>query len=341
MLYIALIGLIMDYFDQGYLHFKKQEYDRAIHCFRCGTGLYSVNPGCASYLAYCHEVGYGTHKDPYTALVWYRMAMEAGGRKYERSWVDRRMRALEAMKPERHPVPDGLHDCVFGYVRFAYDPKKYVSVNFTDGYIKVSGNFPREPYDRVMARVAAAVEHKESCREAYGREGLPKVIDEAFTCDYEHFKLRIRRGSGRKFTHHIEGDHYVIDAPADVVFEHAAVRETILNYIRRLVRDAARKYLPERLEQLSRQTGLPYNKCRVCALSGALGLYYIKSRNIDLEYSLILHRQDRLDAVLVHELCHNISPGHDRKFYDALLKYGGERLYRADTRGDSDTFPIY
>jgi predicted metal-dependent hydrolase len=106
-------------------------------------------------------------------------------------------------------------------------------------------------------------------------------------------------------------------------------------------RDAARKYLPERLEQLSRQTGLPYNKCRVCALSGALGLYYIKSRNIDLEYSLILHRQDRLDAVLVHELCHNISSGHDRKFYDALLKYGGERLYRADTRGDSDTFPIY
>lgn len=331
----------MSNFDNGYACFKAEKYDEAIHYFRCGACRYSVDPHCASYLAYCHEKGYGTHQDLYTALVWYRLSVDAGGKKWEDSWVGARMRALEVQNPRPLQTPEGIVDSRFGYVRFVHDPRKNVGINFIDGYIKVSGNFRLCPYDAVLGKVSMSVEQKEDCRRSYRKE-LPEVIDERFSCDYDRFKLRIERGRGRKFTHRLEGDcTYVIEAPANVVFEHVAVRETIRNYIRRLVREEARRYLPARMEYYSVKTGLPYRRCEVKPLVGCLGLFYCNSKNILLDPSLILHTQDSMDSVIVHELCHNISTGHGKKFHDALLEYGGERLYKANMCHQNETFPIY
>lgn len=331
----------MNYFDEGYACFKAKKYEDAVHYFRCGAHRYSVDPHCASYLAYCHEHGWGTHKDLYTALVWYRLSVDKGGKKWADSWVGANMRALEALNPQPLPAQDAIMDCKFGYIRLVHDPRKTIRINFMDGYIKVSGNFTLCPYDAVPGHVAKAVEQKEDCRRSYGKE-LPDVIDEKFSCDYDRFKLRIERGRGCKFTHRVEGDcTYIIEAPADVIFEHVAVRETIRNYIRRLVREEARRYLPARMEYYSVKTGLPYNKCEVKPLTRCLGLFYPRSKNIFLDPSIILHTQDSLDSVIVHELCHNISTGHGKKFHDALLQYGGERLYKANMSHHNETFPIY
>lgn len=323
-------------FEVGYTLFKEGDYNKAIHYFRMGA-RYHNDISCKSYLAYCHEMGYGTPKDQHSALLWYRKVANSykyrrDKREWEDSWIRKRHDAIAALNPQpivRFPVI--VDDYKIGRVVISIDSKPS-SIRIKDGcaYVNASAH---TPYDAFVGNVASLINNRAAQRSI----SIPEVINENSHADYEHFKLRFKRGEGSRYTHSKEGVCYTIIVPQDTTFEHLVVRETLVNYAKRMMKDAAESYLTSRMEYLSQRTGLSYGSCSVKSLNNAWGLYSRNNKHIDLHTELILHDSLAIDAVILHELCHTISFKHDKKFYDALLQYGGREIYQADMKISSQS----
>lgn len=326
-------------FKRGYDCLKQKAYTEALHYFRVAVSDYgySFNLNAVAYVGYCHEKGYGTPKDLYTAMQWYRLAVERGGQKWEQSWVGERLRAIEKLNPQpqvNYPVV--IDDCRIGcIINMPDDEPIPARFRVKEGRIYVCGSL-KKPYDYVVWQTMSFIKERAEKREM----SIPDVINENCYADYPHFKLRIARGSGDGYSHRVEGCCYTILAPRDVVFEYLTTRETLVNYIRRLMKDAAKRYLPSRLEYLSKKVGLEYSRCEVKSLPNCCGVFYVRNKTVELDTQLILQDSTTIDAVIVHELCHQISSGHGQKFYDAMLQYGGQELYEADERFRSVKFKL-
>ncbi len=300
-----------------------------LHQLRCSAvSYYSVDRSAASYLAYCHEIGVGVECDPYTAMQWYRLVLDGASANWQSSWVAERLALLERMNPQStYGVGEKIEieDCEIGTIVNTQNDKP-LTIRVRDGVVSVNGRVG-DPYDRVVGAVALRLTERERRRED---DGLPQVIDERFERNYDHCRLRVSV-EGSKWGCRIEGDCGVVTVPVGTCFAQRAVRETIIGYAKRAMHTIGERYVGQRLAQLSAQTGLPYDEFHYGCETNAWGIYHRDKRRIDLSKHLIKLPSLAIDAVIVHELCHQISAAHDSKFYDALRTYGGPELYRYDT----------
>jgi len=76
----------------------------------------------------------------------------------------------------------------------------------------------------------------------------------------------------------------------------------------------AKHYLKERLDQLSEQFSLPYNRLTVRAQKTRWGSCSSK-KNISLNYRLLFIEKKLLDYILVHELVHTIHMNHSSAYW--------------------------
>ena len=300
-----------------------------LHHLRCSAvSYYSADRSAASYLAYCHEIGVGVECDPYTAMLWYCLALRDASAEWQQSWVAERLASLEKMNPRpKYGVGEKIviEDCEIGTIVNTPNDKPLV-VSVKDGVVCVNGKAD-EPYDRVVGVVALRLAERERRRE---NDGLPQVIDERFERNYDHCRLRVSV-EGSRWGYRIEGECGVVTVPVGTCFAQRAVRETIIGYAKRAMHTIGERYVGQRLAQLSAETGLPYGEFHYGSESGCWGMFYSKTKRVDLSKHLIKLPSRAIDAVIVHELCHQISAAHDSKFYDALRTYGGPELYRYDT----------
>ena len=84
------------------------------------------------------------------------------------------------------------------------------------------------------------------------------------------------------------------------------------------LRAEAEGYLPQRLSELSRQTGLEYNKVRIKHNVSNWGSCSSK-KNINLNLNIMRLPPELQDYVMLHELCHLRHMNHGPEFH-ALLE---------------------
>lgn len=99
------------------------------------------------------------------------------------------------------------------------------------------------------------------------------------------------------------------------------------------LRHKAKDYLPQRLEELSRLTGLNYNKVTIRAARTKWGSCTAQN-NISLSLYLMTLPSHLIDYVLIHELCHTIHHNHSPKFHALLdrLLGGREKIFAKELR---------
>jgi len=88
-------------------------------------------------------------------------------------------------------------------------------------------------------------------------------------------------------------------------------------------RRKAKALLQKRLNQLSREYSLPYNKLTIRNQKTRWGSCSCKN-NISLNYKLVLLPEELLDYVLVHELVHTKIKNHGTRYWsklDSLIGY--------------------
>jgi predicted metal-dependent hydrolase len=84
-------------------------------------------------------------------------------------------------------------------------------------------------------------------------------------------------------------------------------------------RKEARKYLPVRLNELSRKYQLPYNRVTIKNNKTRWGSCS-QNNNINLSLHLMRLPDHLIDYILLHELVHTIHKNHGRRFWNSLEK---------------------
>lgn len=327
------------YFHTGYEYLKKREYAMAMHYFRRGSYGYYNNTSAFAYVGYCYEMGYGTPQDLYRALHWYGRALEKGGEKWSQSWVGDRFRSLQAQHPQ--PPDTEVHvmeDPVLGRLEFCPSEQSSVVLRiqgacirvYVPEFLRTNGPF----YDALLSLVMKRLDERENRR---SEDGLPALLDESFERKYDCVTLKIGRTHQSRMSYNVEGEvavHqvYTILVPQNMDVALRAVRESIIGFGMQLLKQAAEAYLTQRLAQISQQTGLPYKRLSFGVRSNLWGYFHSRSKSVWLNRQLIKLPRQYIDAVLVHELCHQLRLSHDSKFYDLVAQYGGEELLACDLR---------
>jgi len=117
-------------------------------------------------------------------------------------------------------------------------------------------------------------------------------------------------------------------------------RQAVIRILKTWLKKLAKNYLPQRLDHVSRRTGLQYNALAIrdqrtrwgsCSAAG----------NINLNMKLLLLPPDLVEYVLIHELCHTRIMSHSQKFWQLVASYFPEwRTARKQLRDISHQLPI-
>lgn len=109
-------------------------------------------------------------------------------------------------------------------------------------------------------------------------------------------------------------------------------KQRVFALLEMFFKDYARFFLQQRLDTLSREFNLPYNRLTVRAQKTRWGSCSAK-KNINLNYRLLFIDADLLDYILLHELVHTVHMNHSKAFwhyFEALLPDAREKDRRVN-----------
>ena len=91
--------------------------------------------------------------------------------------------------------------------------------------------------------------------------------------------------------------------------------------IKKLLKNNTEALIAERLPYWSRITGFNYNQVKVRDATTRYGSCMPSKKNLYFSSRLIMLPEDKVDAIIVHELCHMKYKYHDKQFYDLVATY--------------------
>ena len=109
--------------------------------------------------------------------------------------------------------------------------------------------------------------------------------------------------------------HIYLDS--DTLYYPRCKDKELTDILKSWCRVEAGKYLPQRLNQLSRVLKIPYSGCSITGARTRWGSCSSKNR-INLTWRLIMADPGAIDYVIVHELCHVVHKNHGRDFWNKV-----------------------
>lgn len=107
--------------------------------------------------------------------------------------------------------------------------------------------------------------------------------------------------------HHI--DDYQLEVRGEV-----RDKKHVFELLALFFKQYAREYLQQRLDQLSNEFNLPYNRLTIRAQKTRWGSCSSK-KNINLNYRLLFIEKELTDYILLHELVHTVHMNHSKAFW--------------------------
>ncbi|MFC2098544.1 M48 family metallopeptidase [Bacteroidota bacterium] len=124
----------------------------------------------------------------------------------------------------------------------------------------------------------------------------------------------------------------LVQLPEQTDVKESQVQEMIRGGIQAAWRKEAKKYLPERLGELSQKHKLPFAKVVIKNNRSRWGSCSQKN-NINLSLHMMRLPDHLIDYILVHELVHTIHKNHSKKFWVELEeKFPGARMADRELR---------
>ena len=111
----------------------------------------------------------------------------------------------------------------------------------------------------------------------------------------------------------------IITLPEKISQEQAKMNVDKL--IKKLLKNNTEAVIAERLPYLSEITGIDYNQVKVRDATTRYGSCMPHKKNLYFSSRIVMLPEDKIDAIIVHELCHMKHKNHNREFYDLVAKY--------------------
>ena len=123
----------------------------------------------------------------------------------------------------------------------------------------------------------------------------------------EHWNIRYETGKHSRYGVRAHAQTLTIYGPDKNM-------DSCRSQLHQWLRTRARKLLPQRLNELSKETGLNFNRVTIRSQKTRWGSCSTKN-NINLNDRLILMPLDVTDYVMIHELCHTREMNHSPAFW--------------------------
>mgnify|MGYP003293987276 CR=1 FL=1 len=91
--------------------------------------------------------------------------------------------------------------------------------------------------------------------------------------------------------------------------------------IKKLLKKNTELLIAQRVPHWSDITGFDYNQVKVRDATTRYGSCMPSKKNLYFSSRLIMLPLDKIDAIIVHELCHIKHKNHNKEFYDLVAKY--------------------
>lgn len=160
-----------------------------------------------------------------------------------------------------------------------------------------------------ISRSLKKLQKKKNLRPVFEQCPLPETIQlralqETFSITY------IAANDSALILEHKADQHLCLCGPIDN-------KKSVFNVLEDFFKQYARFYLQQRLDELSEQLNLPYNRLTVRAQKTRWGSCSSR-KNINLNYRLIFIEKYLLDYVLTHELLHTTHMNHAKEYWSEL-----------------------
>lgn len=91
--------------------------------------------------------------------------------------------------------------------------------------------------------------------------------------------------------------------------------------VRKLFKENTEKILSQKLPYWSKKTNIDYNSVKVRDAKTKYGSCIPKTKALHFTSRLVMLKDEAIDAVIVHELCHIVHPNHSKDFYKLVERY--------------------
>lgn len=99
------------------------------------------------------------------------------------------------------------------------------------------------------------------------------------------------------------------------------IKEYVDKAIKNLFKNNTEVLIAQKLPQWSKITGFEYNQVKIRDATTRYGSCMPSKKNLYFSSRLIMLPDDKVDAIIVHELCHMKYKYHDKQFYDLVATY--------------------
>lgn len=99
------------------------------------------------------------------------------------------------------------------------------------------------------------------------------------------------------------------------------IKEIVDKAIKKLFQNNAGVIIQERLPYWSKKTGIGYKTFKIRDAISRFGSCVPKQEALHFSSRLVMLPQDKIDAIIVHELCHMIHKNHSKEFYNLVKQY--------------------
>lgn len=111
----------------------------------------------------------------------------------------------------------------------------------------------------------------------------------------------------------------IISVPKNI--EQNIIKTYVDKMIKNIFKNNTEELIAKRLPYWSRITGLKYNKFEIRDATTRFGSCMPSTKNVYFSSRLIMLPIDKVDAIIVHELCHMKYKYHNNDFYNLVSKY--------------------
>lgn len=98
-------------------------------------------------------------------------------------------------------------------------------------------------------------------------------------------------------------------------------KKNIDNGMKKLLKYNTEIFLEKKVPYWSKVTNIPYKRFKVNDATSKFGSCIPSTKVMHFSSRLIMLPEDKIDAVIVHELCHMVYPNHSKDFYNLVREF--------------------
>lgn len=139
----------------------------------------------------------------------------------------------------------------------------------------------------------------------------------------EEYTIRIKENKEKEINIKIneKEKEFNIEIPEEIIEDEKGTKKYIDKGIKTIFQKNTREIIQSKLLYWSKITDIQYKNFKIRDAISKYGSCKPKTKELMFNSRLIMLPEDKIDAIIVHELCHITFPNHSKEFYELIKKY--------------------